>query len=261
VLVKAKEKAICEKAAELWGQALDEGYEETTDNSGLTIDIFKGAHYALGALKGFWSPSKQGFVVINKAIADLERLLSDEEDEIEETTSHQSAESQKQKVNIPALPAPEETPDSRVKWRITRTDDGDDGYIYTTEGVNGYSVRKFYEETQPGKLIEMDGQRVLPGEVPLSATFEDDNISDALFHWIDGKYSFEFIQDQTRSFDYLLEFYDDISEIFVCEFEAGKPVYATSYRLEEYGYDFLVCFNEILEYAGNFKMIFLEHYV
>ena len=48
--MKTKEKAICEKAVDLWAQALDEGHEESTDNSGITIDIFKGAHYAIGAL-------------------------------------------------------------------------------------------------------------------------------------------------------------------------------------------------------------------
>jgi len=260
--VKTKEKAICEKAVDLWAQALDEGHEESTDSSGITIDIFKGTHYAIGALKGFWTPSDSGFVAINRAIADLERLLSNEEVEDELVISDEPPKEQMQRVSVPRPNAPDEAPDPRVKWRITcAADDAEDGYIYTTVGVNGYSVRKYFEETQPGQLIEMDGQMILQGEIPLTASFQDDNISDALFIWIDEKYPFEFIQNQFIPFQFLVEVYEDINEIMVFELQDSGPSYSTSYRLEEYGYEILDCINEIFDSGDNFKVVFLEQHV
>lgn len=259
--MKTEEKAICEKAADLWAQALDEGHEESTDSSGITISIFKGAHYAIGALKGFWTPSDSGFVEINRAIADLERLLSDDEVEDESVSSDEAPKEQMQRVVVPRPTAPDEAPDPRIKWRITCADDGEDSYIYTTVGVNGYSVRKYFEETQAGQLIEMEGEKVLQGEIPLTASFQDDNISDALFIWIDEKYPFEFIQNQLIPFQFLVEVYDDINEIIVFELQDSGRRYWASYRLEEYGYVVLDCINEIFENGDNFKVVFLEQYV
>ena len=119
-------------------------------------------------------------------------------------------------------------------------------------------MRKYYEETQPEILIDFDGERVLPGEIPLAATFEDDNISDAIFHWIDRKYSFELIREDSRPFDLLVEYLEDNYEILVYNYINGSPEYWTHYLLQ-YN-DVLDSFNEILENGDNFRVVFLEQH-
>ena len=247
--MKAKEKAICEKAVALWGQALDEGYTESRDADGITVDIFKGAHYAIGALKGFWTPSEAGFVVINNAITDLEHLLSDDEEELEDEGTQETA---IEDIAIPKPPSGEAIPDSRVRWRITRSDDGKDGYLYTTVGVNGYTVRKYYEETQPGELIEFDGRKLLPSEIPLDSNFEDDNISDALFIWIDDQIGFELVREPSMPFDIEVEVNDDENEVLVWDISGSLPTVWQHYDLSE----LLDCINEVLDSWYNFRLVF-----
>jgi hypothetical protein len=246
--MKAKERAICEKAAHLWATAVDEGYEVTDNTNGITIDIFMGAHYALGALKGFWAPSEEGFQVITRSITDLERLLSDEEELVDEETQETFIE----KVVTPKPPSGEATPDPRVRWRITRSDDGNDGYLYTTIGVNNYTVRKYFEETQPGELIEHDGKNVLPGEIPLDASFEDNNISDALFIWIDDQVSFELVRDPLKPFQVDVEVNDLENEVLVWDISGKLPTVWQHYDLSE----LIDCTNEVLDSWDNFRLVF-----
>jgi hypothetical protein len=248
--VKVEEKAICEKASDLWAQAVDEGYNETY---GITIDAFKGAHYAIGALKGFWTPSESGFVVINQAIADLEQLLSDEEDENELVSSTEEPREQMQKEERPLKPALDELPDSRVKWRITRKDDGEGSYIYTTFGVNDYSFRKYYQEKNPGELIDFEDRRVLPEEVPLDASFEDDNIGDALSFWIHDHFSFELVREISQPFQAVIEINHDENELLVWDITGRYPT-TEMYDLSED--ELIEVINELLDYFDNFRLIF-----
>jgi hypothetical protein len=250
--VKAKEKAICEKAVQLWGQAIDEGYDETEDNSGITVDIFKGAHYAIGALKGFWTPSETGFSIINQAISDLEQLLSD--DEVEELEDNGSAESAIKEVARPKPPSGEAIPDPRVRWRITRSDDGKDGYLYETVGVNGYTLRKYYEATQPGEQIEFDGENVLPSEIPIDSSFEDENISDALVIWVDSQFSFELVRDPFKPFEVDVEVDDDENEVLVWDISGVLPYVWQHYDLSE----LIDCINEVLNSWDNFRLVFIR---
>ncbi len=254
--VNAKEKAICEKAVDLWAQALDECYKESADSSGITVDIFKGAHFAIGGLKGFWTPSKSGFFVIDKAIADLERLLGNEEVENELVSSAEELEEQVQKVVRPRLSAQDEAPDPRVKWRISRTDDGEDGYIYTTVGVNDYSIRKYYEEKQPDEYIEFESKRILPFEIPLDAQWQDDSISDALVTWIHDKYPFELIRDESKPFQFQVEIYDDSCEMWVIDIDSDPRDLRETYYFEED--KILDYFEKILESCDNFRVVYLD---
>lgn len=247
--MKAKERAICEKAAHLWATAVEEGYEITDDANGITIDIFMGAHYALGALKGFWTPSEDGFQVIDRSITNLERLLSDDEEELEDEGSETSV---NKEVATPMPPSGVATPDPRVRWRITRSDDGNDGYLYTTLGANGYTLRKYYEESQSGELIEFDGKKVLPGEIPLDASFEDDNISDALFIWIDGQVSFELVRDPLKPFQAEVEVNDLENEVLVWDISGKLPTVWQRYELSE----LIDCTNEVLDSWDNFRLVF-----
>lgn len=247
--MRAKEKAICEKAAQLWAKSVDEGFEITDDENGITLNIFMGAHYALGALKGFWTPSEEGFQVINRSIVNLEHLLSENEEELEDEESEEQV---IEEVVTPKPPSGEATPDPRVLWRITRSDDGNDGYLYTTVGVNGYTVRKFYAETQPGELIEIDGKNVLPDEIPLDSSFEDDNISDALFIWIDDQFSFEFVRDPLAPFQAEVEVNDDENEVLVWNICGKFPTIWQHYELSE----LLDCINEVLDSWINFRLVF-----
>jgi hypothetical protein len=262
--VETKEKAICEKAVQLWGQAIDEGYDETEDDSGITIDIFKGAHYAIGALKGFWTPSEAGFSVINQAISDLEHLLNFGDHTSPKTSRIASCycttdtlcqsceyETSPERSSSPAI---EESPYSRVRWRITREGNADEGYTYLTVGVNGYTVQRYFEETQPGELIEYEGKQVLPDEIPFDASFDDDNISGALSIWIDEHFSFELVREPSEPFGAHFVLSEDKSEVLIWDLD-GLTVWAT---FDLHRYELYDCINAVLSAFHNFRVIFLE---
>lgn len=230
---------------------VDEGYQETMDNSGLTIEMFTGSHYAIGALKGFWTPTKDGFRVIDQAILDLEKLLSDDERESSIRTSHKQESDPISPLRSPSS----EKPDARASWRITRTSDGSDGFFYTTQGVNGYTVGKYYEDVQPGVRVEIDGKDLLPSEIPLDYEFVDDNISDALLIWLENEFNIEVIRETSKQFEVNVEI--DGLEDLVSVWDLSDPSSRAwgYFNLSEY--KLIDCINEVMQSFDNFRVIFI----
>lgn len=254
VRVKAKEQGICEKAAKLWGQAVEEGFEETEDKSGLTIEMFQGSHYAIGALKGFWTPTKDGFRLINQAVSDLEKLLLGEEQEAVAEKKLKGRKAKPEKSDALRTPSSKK-PDPRAMWRITRYSDGSDGFIYTTLGVNGYSVGRYLGETQPGERINVDGVDLLPEEIPSDFTFEDDNISDAIVIWLKSCYNIEVIREPSKEFEANIEVDEEEGLITVWELDDAGATLWSYFSLANY--KVIDCANEVIQSFDNFRVIFV----
>lgn len=251
--MKAKERGICEKAANLWGQAVDEGYQETDDRSGLTIEMFKGAHYAMGALKGFWAPTKDGFLVINRAISELEALLNDESFENQASSDLVADNRGIDQLALLRKPSTKK-PDPRAFWRITRVSDGAEGFFYSTQGVNGYSAGKYYEAAQPGERVNIDGEDLLPSEIPLDYAFEDDNISDAVLVWLENEFSFEIIRISSKNFEANIEI--SLEEGLVSVWDLSEPGADVWGYFNLSDYKLIECINEVMQSFDNFRVIF-----
>jgi hypothetical protein len=252
--VNKKERALCEKAELLWNQAVEEGFTQTTDETGLTLPMFMGAHYAIGANKSFWTLSEKGFEAIQATVDSLEKLLADDDESGDVETSAPPVLAVATQPVV-YMPAGEIEPDPRVLWRATHIIDDEENAFYNCVPVNGYTLRKYYEDHFPGKKLEYDGSLLYPSEIPLDGYIQCDELGEKVASWFSLKQSFEIINDENFaicgtievSSDEIVVWTQDLQVWQVYEYPDEENFFeAINLAFEENGENLLVIFKSVI---------------
>lgn len=191
--MNAKEKKLYEQAEELWEKSCDE-LNSLEDK--LSSSAFLGAHYAIGALRGYWSPSESGFLVIKSAIEEMERTLLEDYQQSENLRKTESNGSE----HVP-VPASEIVPWREIKWRVVRKEIEPSVFVFECSPVNGNSVRKYCEYIYEDEDVEVDGEEISSSKVPDDVIFQWGNFDDAVLPLLQIRENFQYIGNGSKPYD------------------------------------------------------------
>jgi hypothetical protein len=171
----AAQLEICEEVRGLWAQVEALAIGESSDSSGVTIEDFLGAQYAIGALKDFWEVNESGFSLIAQAKDSLSQLIAN--------STHGNYELK----SIPFDYSPLTAPILGIRFTESNQDS------FYVEGINGFKLAEFFKSKFPDEILELSGEPVrgdqLPGDFTLGFESLEEAISFCLFTQVGFQYS------------------------------------------------------------------------